>query len=248
MWIGTAGWSIPRASAYRFGDEGTHLQRYARSFGCVEINSSFHRPHARLIYARWAETTPKDFQFAVKMPRSVTHDGRLVRPAEALERFLGETEGLGSKRGPILVQLPPSLTFESRVAARFFDCLRKRYEGPVVCEPRHVSWASPAADRMFVRHCVARVAADPPHAPAFALPGGWDGLVYLRLHGSPRTYWSSYSPAYLESLASAMRDWKAPAWCVFDNTASGAAVENAWSLRRLAHPASAPDAQSSERR
>jgi uncharacterized protein YecE (DUF72 family) len=231
--IGTAGWSIPRASAHHFAAEGTHLQRYARVFSGVEINSSFHRPHARSTYVKWAEATPEHFRLAVKMPRSVTHDGRLVRSGEAVDRFLDETAGLGVKRGPILVQLPPSLHFESRIAGRFFDYVRKRYEGPVVCEPRHDSWDSPGANAMFVRLSVARVAADPPHAPAFARPGGWDGLVYLRLHGSPRTYWSSYPLEYLERLAATMRALNAPAWCVFDNTASGAAIENAWTLRNM---------------
>lgn len=231
MAIGTAGWSIPRASADHFEGEGTHLQRYSRVFNCAEINSSFHRPHARSTYARWAEATPQHFQFAVKMPRSVTHDARLARPAEALGRFLDETEGLGSKRGPILVQLPPSLSFESRTAGRFFDCLRKRHQGPIVCEPRHESWASPSANETLVRHRIARVAADPPHAVAFAQPGGWDGLVYVRLHGSPRIYWSSYPPEYLDRLAAMLRGRKCAAWCVFDNTASGAAIENAWDLQ-----------------
>lgn len=233
--IGTAGWSIPRVSGHRFEGEGTHLQRYSRVFSCAEINSSFHRPHAPSTYARWAEATPDHFMFAVKMPRTVTHDARLEKPAEGLRRFLEETAGLAGKRGPLLVQLPPSLSFESRVVGRFFECLRKRYEGLVVCEPRHDSWTSASAVKLLVRHRVGRVAADPPLSPALALPGGWDGLIYLRLHGSPRIYWSAYPREYLDALATMLRGLKAPAWCIFDNTASGAAIENAWDLsERLA--------------
>jgi len=232
--IGTAGWSVPRAFAHRLGTEGTHLRRYASAFSCVEINSSFHRPHAQATYVKWAEATPENFRFAVKLPRTLTHDARLTRPADALDRFLDETAGLGEKRGPLLVQLPPSLAFDSRIAGRFLASLRRQYEGMVVCEPRHATWAAASATGMLVRHRIARVAADPPPAPEFAAPGGWPGLTYVRLHGSPRTYWSSYPSLCLEGLAIALRRSEASdVWCVFDNTAAGAAIENAWALQMM---------------
>jgi uncharacterized protein YecE (DUF72 family) len=232
--IGTAGWNIPRRSGERFPGEGTHLQRYARYFGGTEINSSFHRPHARATYQTWAAATPDGFRFAVKLTREITHDARLMRPSVLLKRFLDETSGLGHKRGPILVQLPPSLAFDARIAGRFFDCARRFYDGPLVCEPRHATWALPGAEKMLTRYRVARVAADPPRVPAFSEPGGWDGIVYFRLHGAPRTYWSPYSTQYLDTLASRLRTANAaPVWCVFDNTASGAAIENALELQQI---------------
>jgi uncharacterized protein YecE (DUF72 family) len=232
MLIGTAGWCISRTSAHHFEGEGTHLQRYSRLLRCAEINSSFHRPHAAATYAKWAASTPPGFQFAVKIPRTITHDQKLRRARLPLERFLEESAGLGKKRGPLLVQLPPSLAFDPRVAARFFDLLRERYDGHVVCEPRHETWLSAAADAMLVRYRVARVAADPPRTGGAELPGGWGGFVYFRLHGSPRTYWSRYTQEYVEALARVLRAASASrdAWCVFDNTASGAALENAWEL------------------
>lgn len=193
--IGTAGWSIPRASAHRVVGDGTHLQRYARRFAGAEINSSFHRPHAAATYAKWAGSTPPDFRFAVKLPRVITHDARLRRARLPLERFLEETGGLAHKRGPLLVQLPPSLDFDARVAARFFDLLRSRYDGFVVCEPRHNTWFTASADALLVRYTVARVAADPAPAAGAEIPGGWNGMVYFRLHGAPRMYWSRYDGA-----------------------------------------------------
>lgn len=233
--IGTAGWSVPRASAPRFAGEGSHLQRYARMLGGAEINSSFHRPHAAATYAKWAMSTPDDFRFAVKVPRTITHDQKLRRARLPLERFLEETAGLGSKRGPLLVQLPPSLAFDARVAVRFFDLVRARCDGFVVCEPRHQTWFSAEADALLVRYKVGRVAADPALAAGAGLPGGWSGIVYFRLHGSPRRYWSRYDGDYLASLADALRliPPSVDAWCVFDNTASGAALENAWELQTL---------------
>jgi uncharacterized protein YecE (DUF72 family) len=233
LFIGTAGWSIPRTFAPRCGGPGTHLERYARRFGGTEINSSFYRAHAAATYAKWASCTPPGFQFAVKVPRHITHELALRRARPTLERFLAESAGLKDKRGPLLVQLPASHVFDARVAGRFFDLLRSLHDGAVVCEPRHASWLALAAHALLVRHQVARVAADPARAPGLDRPDGWPGLVYYRLHGSPRTYWSRYDPAFIDAMATSLRSVPAAvdAWCIFDNTASGAAMENAQELR-----------------
>jgi uncharacterized protein YecE (DUF72 family) len=186
-------------------------------------------------YAKWAACTPADFRFAVKVPRAITHDLKLRRARLPFAQFLAETDGLGSRRGPLLVQLPPSLEFDRRTASTFFEVVRAAYDGHVVCEPRHPTWFSAVAERLLVRYRVARVAADPPRVQDASVPAGWHGIVYYRLHGSPRTYWSPYDAGYLARLADALR--RVPpdvdVWCVFDNTASGAALENAWELRAL---------------
>jgi uncharacterized protein YecE (DUF72 family) len=243
LFIGTAGWSIPRASAVHFDGDGSHLQRYSRMLRGAEINSSFHRPHAHAAYARWAASTPDHFRFAVKLPRTITHELKLRRARPLLERILEETSGLGQKRGPLLVQLPPSLDYDPRVAGRFFDLVRSQYDGALVLEPRHPSWFSPGVDRPLVRYRIARVAADPPPAGGAEQPAGWNGVVYYRLHGSPRKYWSRYERERITALATALSQVpvEADAWCVFDNTASGAAAENAWELHALTNgePASA---------
>ena len=230
--IGTAGWSIPAASAERCAGPGTHLQRYARQFRAAEINTSFHRPHAAATYARWAQSTGHSFRFAIKVPRLITHELKLRAARAPLAQFLQETAGLGTKQGPLLIQLPPSLEFDRRTSAAFFRLLRALYDGLAVCEPRHPTWFSPDAETLLVRHEIGRVAADPPPASAADHPGGWRGIVYYRLHGSPRKYWSSYDAAFLDALAAHLRQVPAavPAWCVFDNTASGAAFENASQL------------------
>jgi uncharacterized protein YecE (DUF72 family) len=231
--VATAGWSIPRASAARFPADGSHLQRYAAVFQGTEINSSFQRPHVESTYAKWAAATPPGFRFAVKLPRTVTHERRLRRVGPLLDDFLRQVAGLGAKRGPLLVQLPPSFEFDARVAARFFALVRARDDQALVaCEPRHRTWWSSAADALLGRFRVARVAADPVVAGGTAGPGGWRGLIYFRLHGSPRTYWSRYSAGAIATLAADLRAHHSASdiWCVFDNTASGAALENAWEL------------------
>lgn len=233
VYIGTAGWSIPKEQASQFPGAGTHLERYARRFNAVEINTSFYRPHRQSTYARWASGVPAGFRFAVKAPKEITHTSRLVGVEERLERFLEEVAGLGDRLGPILVQLPPSLRFDPDVARRFFNALRERFNGSVVCEPRHPSWFTPEAEALVEGFKVARAAADPPPQPLAAEPGGWPGLRYYRLHGSPRMYYSPYSSETLDSLAPRLAKADqagAESWCIFDNTAEGAATANALEL------------------
>ena len=123
--VGTAGWSLPRSAGRAIPDSGSHLSRYSRVLHGTEINSSFARWHSTKTYAKWAKSTPRGFRFAVKMNQAITHDARLRRARKPLEQFLTEVAGLGSKLGPLLVQLPPSLEFDSRVAREFFDLIRQ---------------------------------------------------------------------------------------------------------------------------
>ena len=230
--IGTAGWSIPRAATSRFDSAGTHLERYSRRFDCAEINSSFHRPHAATTYAKWRGSTPPAFRFSVKIPRAITHDLKLQRARELFIAFLAQTDGLAEKRGPLLLQLPPSLNFDGPVVMRFLNMVRRVYAGPIVCEPRHATWFSPLVDALLERYQISRVAADPPPVPGAIIPAGWSRISYFRLHGSPRRYWSRYDENAIATLAGTLdRTTAEQVWCVFDNTASGAAIENAWELR-----------------
>ena len=243
MRIGTAGWTISRETAPSFPGEGRHLERYARVLDCAEINSSFHRSHRVEVYERWAAQTPPGFRFSVKLPRSITHEGHLRRVREPLRRFFGEASGLGDRLAVVLVQLPPSFAFEARPVRNFFGLLADLFGGSIVCEPRHASWFTPAADRTLVSLRVARAAADPARVAGASRPGGWLGpegdgrgaVVYHRWHGAPRVYWSRYEPAWLQARAEALARWPVGAepWCIFDNTANGAAIGNALELRAL---------------
>ncbi|MEO5844146.1 MAG: DUF72 domain-containing protein [Caldimonas sp.] len=243
MRIGTAGWSISRDAALSFPGEGQHLARYARVLGCAEINSSFHRSHRVEVYQRWAAQTPPGFRFAVKLPRSITHDARLRRAREPLLRFLAEASGLGDRLAVLLVQLPPSFAFEAQPLRRFFGVLAELYPGAVVCEPRHASWFTPAADRALVAWRVGRAGADPACCPQAAEPGGWLGpqadgrgaFVYYRWHGAPRMYWSRYEPGWVRAQADRLTRWPddAEGCCIFDNTAGGGAISNALELRSM---------------
>ena len=230
--VGCAGWSLPRKHQPLFEERGSHLASYASRFPAVEVNSSFYRPHRPATWARWGAAVPPTFRFSVKVPKAITHERRLAEAAEPLEVFLEEATALGERLGCLLVQLPPSLAWDAATAGPFFETLRSRFDGAVAVEPRHRTWFDAEPDAMLVALRLGRVAADPGVVPAAAVPGGWPGLVYYRLHGSPRMYWSAYEPGYLDALTGRMREHAAgtPVWCIFDNTAADAAIPDALAL------------------
>jgi uncharacterized protein YecE (DUF72 family) len=228
--VGTAGWSIPKAVAASFAGGGSNLERYARRFAGVEINSTFYRTHRAATYARWRSSVPEGFRFAVKIPKVISHEKRLVGAEEEFRAFLSETAELGESRGPLLLQLPPKLAFDEVSARQFLDIVRTSFEGDFVVEPRHPSWFNEAVDELLQTYSVARVGADPPRGGAGVEPGGFGGLTYLRLHGSPRVYFSAYQPDQLAAIANVVRQRSGKRWVIFDNTASGAAAANALQL------------------
>jgi uncharacterized protein YecE (DUF72 family) len=230
--IGTAGWNIASRYADDFASDGSHLTRYARRLGAVEINSSFYKPHQRKTYERWAQSVPSDFRFAVKIPKTITHDGDLADAGPLLDRFVGEVTGLGAKLAVLLVQLPPKLAFDRARWDRFLGELRQRIDIAVVLEPRHASWFALEIDGLLRDQRVARVAADPVRHGGEA-PGGWDGLAYYRWHGAPRVYYSDYDSAALARIRQRLDASVAAGsvtWCIFDNTAASAALGNALTL------------------
>jgi uncharacterized protein YecE (DUF72 family) len=226
---GTAGWSL----GIKPKEPGSHLFHYSRSLNCVEINSSFYRPHRASTWTRWATETPAEFRFSIKAPKTITHERKLQHAKGMLKAFLEQIEPLEEKAGPVLFQLPPSLAFAAAQAADFLDTLRTLYQGEVAFEPRHETWFTADVDDLFKKYMVARVAADPPKgSPGAGEPGGASNLAYYRLHGSPRTYYSNYEDPFLARLAATVRMLK-NAWIIFDNTALSCAYPNALSLQKL---------------
>lgn len=235
--LGTAGWSIPKHFGDYFPGNEPHLVRYAARFPAAEINSSFHKLHRPSTYSRWAASVPDRFRFSVKVPKTITHEMRLIGTTDALDTFLAEARHLGGKLGPLLVQLPPSLAFSADAATQFFRVLRERFDGDVALEPRHASWFTPEAETLLQTSRIARVAAhpDPIGITGALTPGGWNGLSYFRLHGAPRVYYSTYEEPFLADLVKRLQDAArtSAVWCIFDNTASGAALGNCADVLRL---------------
>lgn len=240
--IGTAGWALPKADAGLFppAGMGSNLARYAALFDVVEINSSFYRPHRPDTYARWADSVPDGFRFAVKLPRAVTHEKRLQDIGPELDRFAAEAGALGGKLGWVLVQTPPSLRFDADGVSTLFAGLRERFgaasgqAGPLLaCEARHGSWFTEEASALLRALGVIRVVADPPAGKPGPFTATCDGNAYVRLHGSPLIYRSVYEPERLAQVAAWLDGQRGRALVIFDNTMSGIQVRQAVDLRDM---------------
>jgi len=239
IFIGTAGWSIPTQLKNKFNSEGTHLVRYASTFNCVEINSSFYREHKHETYIKWAASVPENFRFSVKLSRHFTQVLRLNEPGPALGEVLRGISGLGEKWGCLLIQLPPSLDFNFQTAEYFLKNLREQCSRPIAWEPRHKSWSTPRALELLAEYKISKVFADPERCALGQnqrVPMA--GLRYLRLHGSPEIYKSRYSLEAIHQIRKTLLKPNAPgsepiqqSWCIFDNTTYGFATENAMELQ-----------------
>ncbi|MEO6013229.1 MAG: DUF72 domain-containing protein [Devosia sp.] len=229
--VGTAGWAVPKANVEDVAAGQSGLARYATGFDCAEINSTFKKQHRESTYARWADTVPDTFRFAVKFPKVITHQRRLVGCRFEVDQWLRSIAPLGSKLGPLLVQLPPSLKFDATIASEFFGGLIGSTAAQIICEPRHATWFTSDVDEWLASIKVGRVAADPPIVPVAARAGGYLDFTYIRLHGSPRVYFSAYSEADISRFAQQAQGAPGEAWCIFDNTAASAAFGDALKLK-----------------
>jgi len=233
FFIGTAAWSIPRTAIGFFAPAGSQLERYASRFKAVEINSSFYRDHEPKTYEKWAGQTPAEFRFAVKLSRAYTHarDWKTTDLLHTLDGYLH----LGQKLGVILVQLAPRHAFDINFDTALLTAIRRVYEGPLVVEPRHRSWASHEAYALLHAMQVGKVHADPERCPDLN-PEIENPISYWRLHGSPEIYASDYAYSHLQQLADNLQREKAggqASWVIFDNTKFGRATHNALELVRI---------------
>jgi uncharacterized protein YecE (DUF72 family) len=222
--IGCAGWNLPKDLR---DPSLSYLERYAQLFNCVEINSSFYKHHQPKTYARWAEAVPDGFRFSVKAPKAITHTA--AADMATLDRFLNEIRELGEKLGPLLIQFPPSAAFERAAAGDLFLSFREKFDGEIVCEPRHGAWFEPEAYELLKAHSISLVGADP--KPVSSAPGVLEQESrYYRLHGAPRIYYSEYTEDFLLRFKKSGALNRAGTWVIFDNTALGHSYQNALSL------------------
>ena len=231
--IGCAGWNTDAFFA-KLPKETSHLERYSTVLRAVEINSSFYRSHRSATYTKWRELVPPDFRFSVKLPKQITHLSRLNDVDNALCLFMDGVSHLEEKLGCLLVQLPPSLQYDRAIAEKFFERLRTLTATSIACEPRHVSWSGSQASDTFESYNISPVLADPPIVN-FETNKSSLCAIYIRLHGSPVIYRSAYSAEFLANLHTKIEQWQNSGrnvWCIFDNTANGAALPNALDLAK----------------
>jgi uncharacterized protein YecE (DUF72 family) len=236
--VGTSGWSYKHWASGRFYPKGLKpgdwLAHLAQHFMTVEINSTFYRLPSEKSIDRWREATSGDFRFAVKLWQMITNRKKLVDCDDQLQSFFRLTNRLGDKRGPLLIQLPPSLHKDARRLDAFLKQLRKLTSSAswrTAVEFRHASWNDAETVKMLDAHDAALCLADMPRC-AFTEPGAAD-FVYVRRHGPGGRYRGRYSDEHIAEDARRVLAWLASGkdvYVYYNNDIDGHAVDNARQL------------------
>jgi uncharacterized protein YecE (DUF72 family) len=236
--VGCSGWNYKtwRTAFYPKGlPVDRWLEFYASHFDTVEINNTFYRLPDRSTFAMWRRHVPKDFLFAVKASRFLTHMKRLREPEEPLARLFGRASALGSQMGPVLYQLPGTFTRNLERLDAFLEALPKTSGGRRirhVIEFRHPSWYVAETHHLLRRRGVALCLHDKKGSEIDEPIGG--PFVYVRFHGTSGQYHGSYNRRTLtrwaHRLAEQLQDGR-HVFAYFNNDPNAAAVDNALTLR-----------------
>jgi len=235
--IGTSGWSYKHWAGLFYPENikpDKYLEYYISKFNCVELNSSFyHLPREGTIKG-WIERTPDSFKICPKLSRFITHQKRINNVAEPLGRFFDLFDMMKSRLGPILIQLPPGLSFDRSLVHEFLDILTENYNYiRFAIEARHISWITDEVLDLFSRYGIAFVIAEsggrfPFHEAVTS------NFVYLRFHGPEKLYASDYPDHFLGVFAEKIIDWlnnRIEVWVFFNNDFHGFAIKNALEIR-----------------
>jgi uncharacterized protein YecE (DUF72 family) len=234
--IGCSGWHYKHWVG-RFYPEKTPaskmLDYYLQYFDTVELNNSFYKLPTVESFQCWKDATPRDFRYAVKASRFITHNKKLKDPENALENFLPRAEALGRKLGPILFQLPPQWRINEERFEQFLSALPRYHR--YTFEFREPSWESPRIRELLHRHnaayCIFELAGY--HTPLH-ITADW---TYVRLHGPTQNkYQGSYTNEQLRQWAVRIADWSTRLkhiYIYFDNDDSAYAAFNAIELKKL---------------
>jgi len=244
--LGTSGWSYLDWVGPFYQSEKGMLKYYAQFFRTVEVNSSFYRMPSRDMVRIWSRLTPKDFVFALKVPRMVTHNFEL-KPCEdallALRNFLEVLEPLRieGKLGPLLFQLPPSLEKDVERLDSFLEAIPKEGYAYAV-EFRHPSWLCDEVYKVLEKHGVAYTMVDEPLLPPEVVVTTKE-FAYVRWHGHGARPWYNYcyKPEELEQWKPKLEDLSKRVEVIygyFNNHFHAYAVKNCIQLLKLLNMAS----------
>lgn len=204
------------------------LEFYAQHFDTVELNNTFYKLPTEPALLAWQSGTPKNFCFALKGSRFLTHMKKLTDAGRGIDRFFDCANLLGKKLGPIVFQLPPNFGINPERFEAFLEALPRGHR--YAFEFRDQSWNDPAIFALLRRHRAA--------CCIFDLAGFQSPLeitadfTYIRLHGPGGKYQGSYSDAALRAWAKRLKEWNLRAsYVYFDNDQSGFAAQNALRLK-----------------
>ncbi|HXK32767.1 MAG TPA: DUF72 domain-containing protein [Dehalococcoidia bacterium] len=240
LYVGTSGWEYAhwRGSFYpRRPAPRDTLAFYAARFPTVELNGTFYRLPARETFESWARRTPRDFVFAMKASRYLTHILRLREPQEAVRRMLERAQGLGDKLGPLLLQLPPTLERDAARLDGTLELIELTAPGTrVAVEFRHASWWRDETRRLLERRGAALCLAD--RGSRIITPewrtADWG---YVRFHEGLARPRPCYGRWALQSWAQRIRRLygvDADVYAYFNNDASACAIRDAETFTRIA--------------
>jgi uncharacterized protein YecE (DUF72 family) len=209
------------------------LEYYIRHFDTLELNNSFYRLPTVSAFECWRDCTPKDFVFAVKASRFITHNKKLKDPENAIENLLPRAENLGRKLGPVLFQLPPRWAVNIERLENLLAILPREHR--YAFEFRELSWLTPQVNRVLERFnaafCIYELAGY--HTPFLETAD----FVYVRLHGpAAGKYQGSYSEEKLREWACRIEKWAThmkAVYVYFDNDQVGYAAQNALALKEM---------------
>lgn len=239
LFIGTSGWSYRHWSGIFYPEhikpEG-YLEYYITRFNVVELNASFYNLPKKATVKGWVERTPDAFHFCPKLSRFITHQKRLVSIEEALRKYFDVFQYMKMKLGPVLIQLPPGLSYDASLIRDFFDVLKEQHNHyRFAIEVRHKSWISDHFFQLLEQYGIAFVMAFsgnrfPYHEAVTA------DHVYLRFHGPEKLYASDYDESDLRQYAEKIIHWinaDHEIWVFFNNDFGGFAIQNALHLSAL---------------
>lgn len=235
LYIGTSGWHYAHWRGPFYPEKlpaSQMLEYYTRHFDTVELNNTFYRLPVETGVKQWRDSTPKDFCFAAKGSRFLTHMKKLKDPEAGIGKFFERLRPLGQKLGPIVWQLPPWWEANAERLEAFLRALPRRRRH--VFELRNATWHNREIYSILRRHNAAFC--------IFEIAGMFSGIeltadfTYVRLHGPGGAYQGSYTDAVLRRWASQVREWERDLRAVylyFDNDQAAHAVENALALKRM---------------
>lgn len=205
------------------------FEYYCTQFNTLELNVTFYRFPQLSTLQGWHRRSPEGFLFSVKAPRLVTHLKRFKSAHNEVTDFYKTIRfGLAEKLGPVLFQLPPSFAFTEENLENIISHLHPDFLN--IVEFRNESWWQPEVWEQLVANNIVVSGTSYPGLPD-TLPE--QPISYYRLHGVPHLYHSPYEKPYLEKIGRKLHSAK-QAYVYFDNTASGAAIENARTLQQWA--------------
>lgn len=207
------------------------FEYYCEYFNTIEINSSFYRQPSAKSFATWYDTSPANFLFTIKAPRTITHYGKFQETASLISDFYQVTaNGLKDKLGCVLFQMPPSFSYTEERLNSLLEQLDPGFKN--VVEPRHISWWNNRVMQAFREHHITFSGISYPSS----LPDDiiqHNELIYYRFHGKPVLYKSLYAEKEIQEFAAAIEPGNKQVFVYFNNTWGTSALTNAKQLQSI---------------